>query len=213
VAQTITVRRLRSSSERGASRLRFLLAFAFFLLVLFLTRALWLPAFGYGLIRDEGPARADIAVVPGGDSYGHRILRAGELVRQGYVPAVLVSGPPGFYGQHECDLEIPFAVRHGDPAQWFIPFPNEGLSTHEEAAAVIAELRRRQVHSFLLVTSTYHTARAARIYRSLLHGSPTLRTVSAPDEFFRPDSWWLTRETRKITLTEWLKSFAALFGM
>jgi uncharacterized SAM-binding protein YcdF (DUF218 family) len=200
-------------SQHRSLRLRSFLVLALLVLAAFLSRALWLPAFGYALVRDEGPARADIAVVLGGDYYGHRILKAAELVRQGYVPAVLVSGPPGFYGLHECDLAIPFAVRHGYPAQWFIPLPHNGLSTREEAQVVIAELRRRQVHTFLLVTSDYHTARAARTYRGLARGSLTLRPVAVPDEFFRADSWWHNREAKKLVLLEWLKTLTAPFGV
>ena len=74
------------------------------------TSSFWLPAIGYALVRSDGPAKAEIAVVLGGDFYGRRILKGAELVREGYIPAVLVSGPPGFYGMHECDLAIPFAA-------------------------------------------------------------------------------------------------------
>lgn len=197
-------------------RVRFLLGFLLLLAALFVTRGLWLPVFGYALIHDDGPAKADIAVVPGGDAYGHRILKAAELVKQGYVPAVLVSGPAGQYGQYESDLAIPFAVRHGYPAEWFIPFPNSSLSTREEAIGILAELRRRNVHSFLLVTSSYHTARAGRTYRSLAGesgGGLTFRSVAAPDEFFLPDSWWRVRESRKTVFMEWSKTIAASLGM
>lgn len=197
-------------------RVRFLLVCLLSLAALFLTRGLWLPVFGYALIHDDGPAKADIAVVPAGDGYGHRILKAAELVKQGYVPAVLVSGPAGQYGLYESDLAIPFAVRHGYPAGWFIPFPNSTLSTREEATAILAELRRRHVHSFLLVTSTYHTARAGRTYRSLAGesgGGLTFRTVAAPDEFFVPDSWWRVRESRKTVFNEWSKTIGAAFGL
>ena len=131
-----------------------------------LSRSLWLPLLGYALIHDDGPAKADIAVVLAGDTVGHRIEKAAELIRQGYVPAALISGPPGFYGLHECDFEIAYAVRQGFPAQWFIPLPNSALSTREEAQVVLAELRRRNVRSFHLISSDFHTARARRIYQA-----------------------------------------------
>ena len=41
---------------------------------------------GVWLVRDAAPVHADIAVVLGGDAYGHRILRAADLVKQGFVP-------------------------------------------------------------------------------------------------------------------------------
>jgi uncharacterized SAM-binding protein YcdF (DUF218 family) len=186
------------------------------MLVLYFARFWWLAELGYALIHDEGPAKADMAVILAGDSYGHRIVKGGELVRAGYVPAVLVSGPGGAYGLHESDLAIPFAVRHGFPAEWFIAFPNESLSTREEAAAVLAELHRRGVSSFLLVTSNYHTARARRVFLAAEHslgGGPQMRTVAAPDEFFQPDSWWRSRQAQKTAFMEWSKTVASVFGL
>ncbi len=181
--------------------------------VLFATRAWWLSRLGYALIRDDGPARADIAVVLAGDSWGYRIAKGAELVKAGYVPAVLVSGPP-MYATHECDLAIDMMVRQGYPAAWFIPFPNNSLSTREEAAMVLPELERRGIRSFLLVTSSYHTARAGRAYRALERraGGPPFRVVAAPDKYFRPGSWWRVREAQKITLFEWTKTVAEALG-
>ena len=193
-----------------------LLALAILLAAGVLARSLWLPALGYALVHDDGPAKADLVVVLGGDYYGRRILKGAELVRQGYAPAALVSGAAGFYGAYECDLAIPFAVRHGYPPEYFIPFPNQALSTREEASLALPELRRRNVRSFLLVTSDYHTARAARLYRAASRaagGGPVMRVVAAPDEFFRPDSWWRSRQAQKTVFAEWCKTIASAFGI
>ena len=84
------------------------------------------------------------------------------------------------------------------------------------SAKALAELRRRNVHNFLLVTSSYHTARAGRTYGSLAGqsgGGLTFRTVAAPAEFFLPESWWRVRESRKIVFNEWIKTIAATFGL
>ena len=179
-------------------------------------RGLWLPVFGYALIHDDGPAKADIAVVLGGDYWGHRILRAAEFVKQGYVPAVLVSGPPGFYGLNEADAAIQFAVSHGYPKEWFFPLRHNALSTHDEAVVVIEEVCRRGARSFLLVTSDYHTGRARRIFLATERargGGPSLRAAAAPDEFFTAATWWKSRESRKIVLMEWMKTCATAVGM
>jgi uncharacterized SAM-binding protein YcdF (DUF218 family) len=176
------------------------------------THSLWLAALGRLLVRDEGPERADIAVVLAGDFSGNRILRAAELVKQGYVPAVLVSGPHMLYDFYECDLEIPFAVKHGYPESWFIRSPNESRSTREEAADILPDLRRRGVHRFLLVTSDYHSARAARIYRAAARDLE-FRVVTAADDYFRPDGWWRNREGQKVFFFEWCKTAANLIGL
>jgi hypothetical protein len=83
-------------------------------------------------------------------------------------------------------------------------------------ASVLAELRRRNVRSFLLVTSDYHTARSARIYGAAeraMGGGPAMRVVPARDEFFRADSWWRTRQAQKVVFFEWSKTFATVLGM
>ncbi|MBZ5723803.1 MAG: YdcF family protein [Acidobacteriia bacterium] len=201
---------------RRSLRVRLLFALAIVLVAIIAARSFWLAALGYALIHNDGPAKADIAVVLAGEYLGYRLETAAALVRDGYVPAVLVSGPGSFYGLHESDLAIPFAVRHGYPAAWFIAFPHEAMSTREEAVVVLAELRRRNVHSVLLVTSDYHTARAAHIFRAAeraMGGGPSLRMVAAADRYFTPNSWWRNRQGQKTAFFEWCKTFATYLGM
>ena len=201
-------------ARRLSPFLKVLAAFAMVALLLAATHAWWLRAAGYALIFSQPPAKADIAVVLAGDYTGERIETAAQLVKQGYVPAILVSGPAGFYGHAECDLAIDYIVGRGYPRAWFIPFPNPSHSTAEEAVCVLAELRRRNIHSFLLVTSNYHTARARRIYlaRERSGGGPPFRTIAAPGGYFRPDDWWRSREAEKIVFFEWCKTIAGATG-
>ena len=157
-----------------------------------------------------------MAVVLAGDYWGNRILTAAGLVHAGYVPAVLVSGPPGFYGGSECDFAIQFAIRKGYPAQWFIPAPHGVFNTQDETIALLEDLRRLNVHSFLLVTSNYHTARSRRLFLAAerrMGGGPGLRVVAAPDRFFTADGWWRNREGRKTALLEWFKTIAGALGI
>jgi uncharacterized SAM-binding protein YcdF (DUF218 family) len=204
------------ASGRRARLLQIFLAVLLIAGIAALSREWWLRAIGHALIRDDGPAKADIAVVLAGDYWGNRIVKGGELVRLGYVPAALVSGPSGFYGQHECDPAIAYAVRQGFPAEWFVPFPNNARSTQEEASAILPELLRRNTHRVLLVTSDYHTRRALRIFRateSRMGGRIDIRAVAAPDEEFHPDSWWQSRQGQKVAFMEWTKTLAEVVGL
>ena len=194
--------------------------FALVLLILaavtYFARDVWLTALGSALIHDEGAGKAEIAVVLGGDQWGNRLIKGAELVKQGYVPHVLVSGPPGMYDINEADAAIRFAIRRGYPAEWFIPLYHPGLSTREEAGYVLDALKQRNIHSFLLVTSDYHTGRARRIFLSVEHqrgGGPDLRAVASRDQFFSANAWWHNREGRKIAFIEWLKTLTAVFGI
>ncbi len=173
---------------------------------------LWLAALGDFLVRAEAPVPADAVLVLGGDSYGHRVLKGGELVRQGYAPRVFVSGGPGYYGVLESELAIAFAVRHGYPQPAFVPLTQRSLSTRDEARNILPELRRQGVRRLLLVTSDYHTRRAGAIFRGV---APDLAitVVASRDEVFTPGGWWRTREGRKTVYYEVTKTIADWIGL
>jgi uncharacterized SAM-binding protein YcdF (DUF218 family) len=202
--------------ERRGFRFQYALGLLLLVAAVYLSRDVWLGALGSALIHDEGPAHADIAVVLAGDSWGYRLTRGAELVRQGFVPLVLVSGPPAFYDVNEANAAIHFAILKGYPAEWFIPVYHTALSTREEATAMLDALQQRNIHSALLVTSDYHSGRAGRIFREVERrrgGGPNLRVVASGDRFFSAGNWWHNREARKIVFMEWTKTLASVFGI
>jgi uncharacterized SAM-binding protein YcdF (DUF218 family) len=182
------------------------------LIVVVLTHQVWLRALGGFLVSSEEPFQAGMAVVLAGDDHGNRVLTAAQLVKEGYAPRVLVSGPDCCYGRRESDLAIQFATRHGYPAAWFVPFPIRGTSTAAEAREIVPELDRLRVGRFIIVTSNYHTRRAARVYARLAPRD-RFRVVAAPDWAFRPEDWWRSREGRKQCFLEWSKTLANWAGL
>ncbi len=132
-----------------------------------------LTALGSFLIEDDGPRKADAILVLGGDRYGDRTLKAAQLAKDGYAPLVFVSGPPRLMG-FEPDDEIQFAGMKGYPASLFkaIHLPQEAESTRTEAQFVGKVLRDQGVKSILLVTSNFHTKRAAKLFREKIRRSP-----------------------------------------
>ncbi len=189
-----------------------LLVIAAVALVAILTHSLWMAWMGSLLVHNDPPASADVIVVLAGDPYGNRILKGAELVKQGYAPKVLVSGPAGLYDLHECDLAIPFAVRRGFPAEWFVPVPHEAHSTDEEALLFVPVLARFGAHRVIVVTSDYHTRRALRILHARWPGID-VSMVAAHDQYFSPGGWWHNREGRKVFLLEWTKTLSSFAGM
>lgn len=171
-----------------------------------------MTALGSYLVRAEPPVPADMIVVLAGDFSGNRILMAADLVRHGFAPKALVSGPSGAYGMYESDLAIQFAERHGYPESYFIPLPHNARSTRDEAEDIFAALNQRHVQRADVVTSNYHTRRAGNILRAQAHGIE-IHMVAAPDLYFTPDGWWKNRDGRKTFLLEWIKTVATWFGM
>jgi uncharacterized SAM-binding protein YcdF (DUF218 family) len=195
----------------GPGCLSFLVLVALAVVLAFTFRVPILTALAKPLVEDDGPRKADAILVMGGDEFCTRILKAGQLAQAGYAPTVLVSSPPVFTA-HESDFTIPYAVKHGYPATLFQPIPSSVDSTGEEAKLIGQVLRQHNVHTVLLVTSNYHTARAARTVRKQ---NPwlTLYVEPAPDPFFSTDTWWRTRTGKKTFALEWTKTLAAEVGV
>jgi uncharacterized SAM-binding protein YcdF (DUF218 family) len=164
--------------------------------------------------NDDGPGlNGDAILVLAGDPKGERIMKACELASAGVAPVVLVSGPYEIYGQSEADLAIAYAVSHGCPSNLFQACKLTAHSTKEEAQAFLPELRRRKIHKLILVTSNYHTARAGRIFRSVMKNNPDIRVISANDSMFDAQHWWEDRESRKTWLLEMTKTVTSLAGI
>lgn len=177
-------------------------------------RAVWLAPIGTFLSVGEAPRKAEVAVVlAGGWDGGGRVLKAGELVRAGYAPYALMSGPRSYYNQPECDFALPFAVQNGFPAEYFQCAPHQALNTEMEAEALVAELERRHVKSFLVVSVDSHLRRARGIYRRLLRPGMEVHFIASDSPRFPLSEWWKTREGRKAVFFEWTKLITTQFGI
>lgn len=164
------------------------------------------------LISSEQPEKADAVIVLAGDPYGERILKGCQLVREGFAPTALVSGPIVLYGRHEDEFAIDWAVRHGCQREWFQGMPNELRSTRDEANLFGQVLRERGAKTYLLVTSNFHTARASRIFRRHILDARAI-SVAAPYPDFDPENWWKDRHGRKVFAIEWIKTVTEPFGI
>jgi uncharacterized SAM-binding protein YcdF (DUF218 family) len=169
-----------------------------------------LTAAGQHLVEDDPPTKADAIVVLGGDAFGTRIVRGAQLARAGYASYVLVSGPRSLLG-HDSDETIEYACRQGYPASLFRPLNHELNSTRSEAAFIDQYLCSHGTHKILLVSSNYHTRRAATLMRQY---APEIRiiAVAAPDPAFTPGGWWKSRDGQKMFLYEWMKTVATALG-
>lgn len=175
---------------------------------------MWTPLLtelGSLLIEDDGPQKAQVAVVPGGDDAGMRIVKAAQLAQAGYVPYVIVDGPKTLLGD-ESEMTIQYAIEKGYPPSLFQPFPlPAGMnSTQAETALVGKYLKKHGIRKILLVTSNFHTRRAGRYMRRQNPGLQVV-VVAAPDPNFAASTWWKSREGEKTFAFEWMKTIASWF--
>ncbi len=165
------------------------------------------------MVENDGPQNADAILVLGGDDAGFRIIKAAQLAQAGYAKYVLVDGPKSLVG-HESDATIQYAEQNGYPDSLFraLPLPPGVNSTRTECEYVGLLLNQENVRKILLVTSNYHTRRAAWLMRKT---NPWLQVVvvPAPDQFFTPNGWRKSREGQKTFLLEWMKTVAAWLGI
>jgi uncharacterized SAM-binding protein YcdF (DUF218 family) len=163
-------------------------------------------------IQDGPPMAADIIVVLAGDYSGERILKGAELAREGFAPLVLANSSDAIYGRTESELAIGYATQKGYSPDRFVSANWIAHSTVEEAKAAIAELRRRQVHRVLVVTSLWHTGRAGRIFRRLAP-EMDIRMVGADDPEWHNGKWWIDRQGKKTFFLEGVKTIADYLGI
>jgi uncharacterized SAM-binding protein YcdF (DUF218 family) len=159
------------------------------------------------LVSDGPPVSSDLIFVLGGDLTGGRILKAGELARAGFAPAVLVSNGEPSYGVRESELAIRFAAQHGFPENLFTAENWTATSTSDEARLAIPDFRKRGAHRILMVTSSWHTARAGRVFR---RAAPDLqfRFAGVDDPVWHHGDWWTDRQGRKLFGLEAVKTIA-----
>lgn len=203
---------LPNRGRRGFALLPVLLVAAV-LAILWWQRYRLLSPIGTFLDNSEAPQKADAALVLAGGWKGERVLKAGELVQQGYVPYILLSGPASYYDQPECNYAIPFAVQHGLKAEWFQCAPNHAKSTEEEARVMVGELERRGVRKCLVVSVRTHMRRARILFNEVKPAGMELHFVAAEDRSYRLEEWYRTREGKKNVLLEWLKLVTTPLGL
>ena len=162
---------------------------------------------GY-LVCSERPQPADLILVLAGNFYGPRVLMAAELATQGYAPLALISGTP-YQGRPEGEFAIEFLAQQGYPKRLFQSFGHNARSTIEEAIALRPELTRREVKRVLLVTSAYHSRRAAIVFRLFCPGIQFI-AIPAPDRFYHEQGWWQDASSRRLFFSEWSKILATV---
>ncbi len=159
-----------------------------------------LSVLGRWLIESQPPQRADLILVLGGDFWGPRVIKGADLATFGYAPIVLLSSPP-YRNRPEGELAVPFLVQKGYRREYFDIFPHYAQSTIAEAVALRGELSRRRVKKVLLVTSSYHSRRAAIVFRLFCPGIQFI-SIPAPDANYRADGWWEHDTSREIFFSE-----------
>jgi uncharacterized SAM-binding protein YcdF (DUF218 family) len=187
---------------------------AILILTLLAFRQQALDGLGEFLVVSDPLEHADLIYVLAGDFWGSRVLLGANLGSKGWAPKVIMSGGlytgGGYVNRYQGDLAVDFAVQHGYPRGLFISIPLELQSTIDEARAMGPVFHRLGARRVLLVTSNFHSRRAAQAFRLFLPEFE-FRMEGSPDHTFEPHAWWKTPQQRHLLFAEYQKLVGTVF--
>jgi uncharacterized SAM-binding protein YcdF (DUF218 family) len=164
---------------------------------------------GYArLFRVDDPAPSDAIVMLLGGLEA-RPRKPASLFREGPAPRVLLcTGPPAPPGQlSEALYSARTLVNLGVTPQAITPVQSPVTSTKEEAEAILAIARKDGMNRITVVTTSFHTVRAAWIFRKVFHGSGIeTRIAAATDPLFDETNWHLRDESLIVYFIEMVKT-------
>jgi len=196
-------------SPRTSVWRRYVLVCAALFAALFILRYQTVLSFlGTLIIDSQPPQHADLILVLGGEFWGPRVIKAADLAALGYAPLVLVSSPPHGAGT-EADLTVPFLLERGYRRELIAAFPHNGQNTIAEALQLRAELARRRAKRVLLVTSAYHSRRAAIVFYLFCPGIEFI-SVPSTESDYSADGWWNRPRSRQLFFSESTKILGTL---
>lgn len=148
---------------------------------------------------------ADVIVVLGGE-VTERVEYAAKLYKDEWAKKdrVIMAGGPvvwkyslaGLMKEHAQSLGIP-----GDA----ILLEDKSKSTEEDAKYTKEILRKYGFKSIILVTSPYHSKRAAKIFQAFLGDDVKIISAPADESWFKFEDWWKRRRDRAMVLNEYSK--------
>lgn len=167
-----------------------------------------LEAAGRALIADDPLHPADAILVLAGETReGDRVMHAVSLYKRGLAPVLVLSGTPMGFRTHEANVMRRHAEHLGVPSDRILVVKHDSESTREEAGVVVPVLQRKGLKEVILVTSSSHTGRAKRIFRTAAGpAGPQFLASPVDDGYFNPEGWWTRRRDAKTFVYEAIKT-------
>jgi len=173
-----------------------------------------LTAIGDQLVHADALERADAIVVLA--PLVERLVEAADVYKQGYAPAVVLTRENrdaaeqmlidrGVIRPREEERRG-ILIALGVAADAIVILDPFIASTAEEAGAVSDWARRQNVRKLIVVTSSFHTARARlSLMRAVADRPIAIIMRPAAMSRFHSDTWWRSRDTLRDGFLEWQK--------
>jgi uncharacterized SAM-binding protein YcdF (DUF218 family) len=195
------------------------------LLALAALAVVWLLFYGGRYLQHEDPLQKADAIFVLAGTRAERPLEAIDLYKEGYAPLVVLSpGRPetgellfrqrGIRFPSEIDLEREALVQSGIPPAAILAAAGVVDNTAQEADLLRAMVTAHGWRRVIVVTSKYHTRRAAFAFRRGLEGTGAQVVMRAsrydPSD---PAHWWRYRGDFRFVSSEWQKLIAYRLGL
>ena len=185
----------------------------------------WFLYYGGRYLQHEDPLQKSDAIFVLAGTRAQRPLEAIDLYKEGYAPIVILS--PGieedaevllrkrgvrFPRQDELQREV--LVQSGIPPAAVLSTGDFVDNTAQEANLLRAIVQARGWQRIIVVTSKYHTRRAAFAFRRGLEGTGAQVIMRATRyDSSDPARWWRRRGDIRFALSEWQKLLAYRLGL
>jgi uncharacterized SAM-binding protein YcdF (DUF218 family) len=170
---------------------------------------------------DNATKGADCVLILSGNEKT-RPDQAARLMHAGYSDKLYHTDQKQWTNKHQDILGHPFDKAQAILATYnlsadIIPSTKEGAtSTFDEAYDFVRFLRMHPMKHIILVTDTFHTARAHYAFRKVLdqHGHEELRIEmsAAPNDIFDESNWWKSEKGISAYILEPFKYMFYLFN-
>ncbi|MDD5594569.1 MAG: YdcF family protein [Candidatus Margulisbacteria bacterium] len=158
---------------------------------------------GHLIVRDRLD-RADAILVLAGDNNGERVDEGVNLYKQGYAGYILMSGGPLAWRLTNAEWMKKQALAEGVPDRAII-LQARSRSTLDDANFSLPIAVKHNFKSVILVTSPYHTRRAAVVFKKIF-GSAGIKVIVYPvrKSDFNPVGWWTRHEDAAAVVWEYV---------
>ncbi len=166
----------------------------------------WSATHWESLVENTPGAHAHWAVTLAGEGDGSadRTECAMDLLRQGRVENVVISGTPIIASTYMSTVILAGEPLSAEERRHFLEARHASQNTVDEARALVPAMRSLGADTVLLVTSNFHSRRAADIFRTVSQGKPVFIPVASDWQAFHLG--WKSRQAAKTWFMEWCKT-------
>ncbi|MBI5847807.1 MAG: YdcF family protein [Nitrospirae bacterium] len=182
--------------------------------IIFLTHGFVFTKAAEMLIRKDEMKPADVIVVLAGEQE-ERVLYGIKLFKDEWArkDRIIMAGGPLVWKYTWASLMKEQAESLGIPGKKIL-LEDKSRSTEEDALYTKEILKKNGFKSIILVTSPYHSRRAALIFNNVLGSEFKIISAPADESWFNVNDWWKRRRDRAAVLNEFSKYvWLWLFGL